>query len=226
MRQVRGMLGSHPALSRSDPAMWQVRGMLGGGRFRKEGKREETNATAGTGGALWEDAYVLAEWMARQVHCFARAAASQAANHRLLAKPLARSSSLPVSLAARRQRARRWPPFSHPLSHRRLRRRSRTPSLQPRAPRRAIRLSMLKLCQGAPRGPGSRQSSSARAWGCALSSFAASESLSRRPMATTTCWSSYLQTCRAMSATWRALRPTAPSRSYGGVRLSLCRSWD
>lgn len=47
-----------------------LRGILGGARFDSGGlrpkRREGTKATAGTGGALWEDAYVLAEWLARQ----------------------------------------------------------------------------------------------------------------------------------------------------------------
>lgn len=40
--------------------------MKGGGRFARAGEREATGATAATGGALWEDAYVLAEWLARK----------------------------------------------------------------------------------------------------------------------------------------------------------------
>ncbi|KAL1512202.1 hypothetical protein AB1Y20_005466 [Prymnesium parvum] len=42
----------------------KLRAILGGARFGAG--REATNATAGTGGALWEDAYVLAEWLSRQ----------------------------------------------------------------------------------------------------------------------------------------------------------------
>ena len=51
-----------------------LKGILGGARFDERGsargtktkQREGTKATAGTGGALWEDAYVLAEWLSRQ----------------------------------------------------------------------------------------------------------------------------------------------------------------
>ena len=51
-----------------------LKGILGGARFDEQGsargakakQREGTKATAGTGGALWEDAYVLAEWLSRQ----------------------------------------------------------------------------------------------------------------------------------------------------------------
>eukprot|EP00966_Prymnesium_polylepis_P154886 3576790-Prymnesium_polylepis.1 len=50
-------------------------GSAAGGAKAKTKKREGTKATAGTGGALWEDAYVLAEWLSRQ-HSPASAAAS------------------------------------------------------------------------------------------------------------------------------------------------------
>lgn len=42
-----------------------IRHILGGGRF-DAGGREKTGATGATGATLWEDAYVLAEWISRQ----------------------------------------------------------------------------------------------------------------------------------------------------------------